>query len=267
MLTDIMIGQYFPGRSLLHRLDPRVKLVELILLLTAVFVVSGPAAYGALSAMTVILMLVSGVPVKMYMRSIKPLWWIIAFTVLIHMFMTDGQTLWQWGALKITREGVNQAVYISVRLILLILLSSLLTFTTSPITLTDALERLMKPLTPLGIPAHELAMMMTIALRFIPTLLEETERIMKAQEARGADFASGNILRRIKNMVPILVPLFISAFRRADELAVAMEARCYRGGGNRTRLKVLTVTALDYGTMAFITLFLAGLGALKFYGW
>lgn len=266
MLTDITIGQYFPGNSLLHRLDPRTKILTLLALIMLIFVVNTALTYGILCLFTGIMILVSRVSLVMMIKSIKPLWWIIALTFLIHMFMTSGEILWSYAFLSITREGLTQACLISVRLLLLILLSSLLTFTTSPIALTDAIERLLSPFKRYGLPAHELAMMMTIALRFIPTLLEETDKIIKAQKSRGADFSSGNLVKRMKSMIPLLVPLFISAFRRADDLAVAMEARCYRGGENRTRMKVLQVTALDYQTGSLIVALIIGMVYLKVNG-
>lgn len=266
MLTDITIGQYFPGNSLIHQLDPRSKIIALLLLITAIFLVDTPLAYSAFCAFALGSMLLSGVPMLMLVKSIKPLWWILLFTFFIHLFTTPGEVLWQASFLSITKEGIQQAIFVSLRLILLILLSSLLTFTTSPIALTDALEKLLSPFKRFGLPAHELAMMMTIALRFIPTLLEETDRIMKAQAARGADFSSGNILKRIRNMIPLLVPLFISAFRRADDLAIAMEARCYRGGENRTRMKVLAITKTDYKAYAVLFVLFLLLLVLEMYG-
>lgn len=266
MLADITIGQYFPGNSLIHRLDPRTKILSLLSLITIIFIVNSPVSYGLICLFTIIVIGLSNVPFLMVLKSIKPLWWIILFTVLIHIFTTPGEAIAKVWLFSITMEGIQQASFMSLRLILLIVLSSLLTLTTSPITLTDALEKLLTPFKKIGLPAHELAMMMTIALRFIPTLLEETERIMKAQEARGADFSSGGIIKRIKNMIPLLVPLFISAFRRADDLAVAMEARCYRGGENRTRMKVLRIGTIDYQACGIMLIFLLGLCVLKVYG-
>lgn len=266
MLTDITIGQYFPGNSIIHQLDPRSKIIILLTLIVVIFIVNTPIAYGVLCAFVLLAMLVSGVPLVMLFKSIKPLWWILLFTFLIHMLMTNGEVLWKAGLFTVTKEGLRQGILISIRLVLLILLSSLLTFTTSPIALTDALERLLIPFKKLGVPAHELAMMMTIALRFIPTLLEETDRIMKAQSARGADFSSGNIAKRVRNMIPLLVPLFISAFRRADDLAVAMEARCYRGGENRTRMKALAITRVDYLAVFLVAVVLSGLLLLRMQG-
>lgn len=266
MLTDITLGQYFPGSSFLHRLDPRTKLVGTILFVTAIFLAESLPAYGLLTAFAALAIFISGVPLRLVLRSIRPLWLIIVITVLIHVFTTPGTVIYSLGPLTATQEGVRQGALMTARLVFLIVMSSLLTFTTSPIVLTDGIERLLNPFRRVGLPAHELAMMMTIALRFIPTLLEETDRIMKAQMARGADFARGNLLRRAQSMVPLLVPLFISAFRRADELAVAMEARCYRGGENRTRMKELRLTARDGLAFAAVLALLAALGVLRWNG-
>jgi ABC-type cobalt transport system, permease component CbiQ and related transporters len=263
MLTDITLGQYFPGSSILHRLDPRTKLVGTLIFISSIFMAESYAAYALLTAFSVFAIAVSGVPVRMLLRSVRPLWMIIVITVLIHIFSTPGTVIYALGPLTATAEGLRQGALMASRLVFLIAMSSLLTFTTSPIVLTDGIERLLNPFRRFGLPAHELAMMMTIALRFVPTLLEETDRIMKAQMARGADFSSGNILRRARNMVPLLVPLFISAFRRADELAVAMEARCYRGGENRTRMKELRFAARDTVALAAVLALLALLGALR----
>jgi energy-coupling factor transport system permease protein len=266
MLTDITIGQYFPGSSFLHRLDPRTKIVLLCVLIAAIFVLDTPWAYGVLTILTASLIVSSKLSWKIMLRSLKPLWWIILFTFLIHLCSTPGEPLAKVWIFSLTMEGLKQGIFISMRLVLLILLSSLLTFTTSPLALTDALESLMGPFKRFGLPAHELAMMMTIALRFIPTLIEETDKIMKAQKARGSDFSSGSILRRLKCLIPILVPLFISAFRRADELAMAMEARCYRGGIGRTRMKVLKTTSIDYIAYAAAIVLCTGLAILKVSG-
>ena len=262
MLSDITIGQYYPGRSLLHRLDPRVKILLLLLLMVEIFIFSNWFAYGALILLTGLLMLASGVPVLVLLKSIRPLLWIIVLTFIIHLLGTPGEEVAKLGPVVITQEGISRGTFICLRLVLLILLSSLLTFTTSPVKLTDAMEALLSPFRRFGVPAHELAMMMTIALRFVPTLIEETDRIMKAQQARGVDFSSGGLATRIKAAVPIMVPLFLSAFRRADELALAMEARCYRGGVGRTQMKALTVTRLDYVAVILMVLLAAGLSAL-----
>lgn len=246
MLKDITIGQYFPGESIVHRLDPRVKIILVILLIICLFVSNSMAGYAACALAVGLTLMISRVPVKHVFKGLRPLMIILLITILVNMFMIEGEVLYRIGPVAITREGVVQASKMASRLVLLVTGASLLTLTTSPISLTDGIEKLLSPLARIGVPAHELAMMMTIALRFIPTLLDETDKIMKAQMARGADFESGNIINRAKNLVPLLVPLFISAFRRADELALAMEARCYRGGSGRTRMNVLKVTLSDY---------------------
>ena len=260
MLNNIMIGQYFPGDSFLHRMDARVKILLLLILLIEVFAFTSAPVYLVMTVITFLMITISKVPMRMVFRSLKPLWWIILFTFVLHLFSHPGRELYRIWQFVITQEGVEQGALISVRLMLLIILSTLLTFTTSPLKLTDALESLLSPFKRLGLPAHELAMMMTIALRFIPTLISETDKIMKAQQSRGADFVTGSILSRLKNMVPILVPLFLSAFRRADDLALAMESRCYRGGEGRTRMKEMKLGRLDYVAIGVFALFSAGLG-------
>ncbi len=260
MLNNIMIGQYFPGDSFLHRLDARVKILLLLILLIEVFVFTSAPVYLLMTGITFLLIMTSKVPVRMVLRSLKPLWWIILFTFVLHLFSHPGREIYRIWQFVITQEGVEQGALISVRLMLLIILSTLLTFTTSPLKLTDALESLLSPFKRLGLPAHELAMMMTIALRFIPTLISETDKIMKAQQSRGADFITGSIMSRLKNMVPILVPLFLSAFRRADDLALAMEARCYRGGEGRTRMKEMKLGRLDYVAIGVFAVLSVGLG-------
>ena len=260
MLNNIMIGQYFPGDSFLHRMDARVKILLLLILLIEVFAFTSAPVYLVMTVITFLMIMISKVPMRMVFRSLKPLWWIILFTFVLHLFSHPGRELYRIWQFVITQEGVEQGALISVRLMLLIILSTLLTFTTSPLKLTDALESLLSPFKRLGLPAHELAMMMTIALRFIPTLISETDKIMKAQQSRGADFVTGSILSRLKNMVPILVPLFLSAFRRADDLALAMESRCYRGGEGRTRMKEMKLGRLDYVAIGVFVLFSAGLG-------
>ena len=246
MLNNITIGQFFPGNSLLHRMDPRAKIIGTTIFVVAIFLAKTPLAYGIVAAFTIGAMLLSRLPLRLMWNAIKPLWIIIVFTMGIHIFTTPGNSIISYGIINITDNGLAMGLQMAARLVFLILFSSLLTYTTSPIRLTDGIEHLLNPFRRIGVPAHELAMMMTIALRFIPTLLDETDRIMKAQSARGADFVTGSIIQRAKNMVPLLVPLFISAFRRADELAIAMEARCYRGGVNRTRMKELSITWVDY---------------------
>ena len=246
MLQDITLGQFFPGDSVLHRMDPRMKVGLLFLLMVLIFVCDMAVSYGVLVGLTLLLIGISGIPFRTVLKSIRPLWWILIFTFLIHLVSHPGEEMGRVLGFSVTWEGFRQGVYISLRLILLIVLSSLLTFTTSPLKLTDAMERILSPGKRFGLPAHELAMMMTIALRFVPTLIEETDKIMKAQTARGSDFTTGNLLARMRSLVPILVPLFLSAFRRADELAMAMEARCYRGGEGRTHMKSLRFAGLDY---------------------
>lgn len=255
MLKDITIGQYFPGNSLVHKLDPRVKIIIIGIFIASLFFIDSffPYIFVALFIGTVIK--VAKLPVKFIIKGLKPLVFIIMITLLINVFMTKGEVLFNIGPLAVTKEGLSTAIFMALRLIFLITGTSLLTLTTSPISLTDGIEKLLSPFKKVGLPAHELAMMMTIALRFIPTLLEETDKIMKAQMARGADFESGNIINRAKNLVPLLVPLFINAFRRADELATAMEARCYRGGDNRTRLNELKLKKIDFVVLSSMILF------------
>lgn len=233
----MMLGQFFPGESFVHHLDPRTKLIATLIYIVAIFLAQTPLTYGILIGFAFLVVLLSRLPILMVLKSLKPVWFIVVITLLIHTFTFPGkEILWQWQMFTVTKEGLELGVKMGLRLTLLLLFSSVLTFTTSPIVLTDGIERLLRPLKCVGVPAHEIAMMMTIALRFIPTLLEETDRIIKAQEARGADFGNGNMMKKIKGMLPLLVPLFVSAFRRADELATAMEARCYRGGEGRTRM-------------------------------
>ncbi len=251
MLTDITLGQYFPGRSYIHQLDPRAKIIITVIFISSIFLAESYQSYALLAVFAGLAVLASGIPLRFVLKSLKPLWIIIVLTVGIHIFMTPGTVIYTIGPLTVTIEGIKQGALMTARLVFLIIMSSLLTFTTSPIALTDGIERLLSPFKRIGLPAHELAMMMTIALRFIPTLIEETDRIMKAHMARGAEFGSGNILAKAKSMVPLLVPLFVSAFRRADELATAMEARCYRGGENRTRMKQLRISRRDVSAIVF----------------
>ena len=264
MLQDITLGQFFPGNSFLHKLDPRTKIILLFVLMVLIFLAEGAPAYTFLTCATIFLIIVSQVPLLTILKSLKPLMWIILFTLVIHFVSHDGKILAEIWIFKITDEGIKFGVLISLRLILLIVLSSLLTFTTSPIKLTDAMEKLLSPLSRFGVPAHELAMMMTIALRFIPTLIEETDKIIKAQKSRGADFETGNILARLKNFVPVLVPLFLSSFRRADELAMAMEARCYRGGAGRTHFKQLKFSRADFFAVIFVGIICAAVWFLSY---
>ena len=255
MLKDITIGQYFPGDTFIHKLDPRIKIIVIIMFITSLFFITSFSPYLLILAFIGMVIWVSKVPVMYVLKGLRPLMIIIGITFLINIFLTKGEVLFVIGPLTVTKEGLSQAVFMALRLIFLITGTSLLTLTTSPISLTDGIEKLLSPFKKIGLPAHELAMMMTIALRFIPTLLEETDKIMKAQMARGADFESGNIINRAKNLVPLLVPLFINAFRRADELAIAMEARCYRGGDHRTRLNELKLKKQDIVTICLMALF------------
>ncbi len=252
MLKDITLGQYFPGDSAIHRMDPRMKLILTIAYIVGVFMVGNLPGYALALAFLYIVVRISGIRFSFLVKGVKPLRFIIAFTFVLNLFFVQGETpLLHLGFWTLTREALGNAIFFSLRLIFLVMGTSVLTLTTSPVQLTDGLETLMRPLQRFGFPAHELAMMMTIALRFIPTLLEETDKIQKAQMARGADFESGNLIARAKAMIPLLVPLFVSAFRRANDLAMAMEARCYRGGDKRTRLRELKYTKLDlFGLLA-----------------
>ncbi len=245
MLNDITIGQYLPGNSVVHRIDPRTKIGILVLFIVTLFTVNTPVGYLLCALFVIGVNKIAAIPFRMVVKSVKPILIFLIFTAVINLFMTNGKVVFQWKVIKITEEGIILTVKMMLRLIFLVAGTSVLTYTTSPIVLTDGIESLLKPFEKIKVPAHEIAMMMTIALRFIPTIIEETDKIMKAQSARGSDFESGNILKRAKALVPILVPLFISSFRRADDLAVAMECRCYRGGENRTKLRQLKMTKAD----------------------
>jgi energy-coupling factor transport system permease protein len=256
---DITLGQFFPGDSPLHRLDPRTKLLLTLAMIVGVFLAGSFPAYALFFVFIFGAALLSRIPIKLMLKGIKAVYFIIALTFVLNAFFGAGETvLFKWRFVTITQEGLRVAIFMALRLVLLVFGTQLLTLTTSPIALTDGLERLFSPLAKIGFPAHEMAMMMSIALRFIPTLIEEADKIMKAQTARGADFETGNLVARAKAMIPLLVPLFVSAFRRADELALAMEARCYRGGAHRTRLRVLRYTALDLYAGLVMAAFLAG---------
>ncbi|MBR4410446.1 MAG: energy-coupling factor transporter transmembrane protein EcfT [Firmicutes bacterium] len=257
MIRDITLGQFYPGDSVIHRLDARVKIIATLLFIVELFIVDNFIGFVLAAAALGAVILLSKVPFSYIVRGLKPIIMILCFTFALNMFMIDGTVLVRLGFLKITEEGLRMAVFMAVRLILLLLGSSMLTLCTRPLSLTDGIERLLAPLKKIGVPAHEIAMMMTIALRFIPTLLEETDKIMKAQQARGADFESGNLIQRAKSLVPILVPLFVSAFRIAQDLAMAMEARCYRGGDQRTRLHEMKLKKRDYAAILLLTAFLA----------
>lgn len=265
MLKDITLGQYFPGQSFIHVLDPRCKIVATLLVIVAIFIAQSLMSYAVLTVFILLCFGIARLPLRLIVKSLKPLWVIIALTMAIHVFTTPGQVIWQWSIFHITWEGICQGTLMTGRLIYLIVFSSLLTYTTSPIVLTDGIEHLLNPFKRIGVPAHELAMMMTIALRFIPTLLEETDRIMKAQTARGANFTSGNLLQRGKNMIPLLVPLFVSAFRRADDLATAMESRCYHGGEGRTRMNELAYSYRDTVAMILVLVVLVMMCILRWF--
>ena len=260
MLRDITLGQYFPGNSVIHTLDPRIKLILSILFIACVFCASCFASFGLLAVVTVILVALSGISPVTVLKSLKPVLFIVVFTSLINIFWTEGELLLvSFWRIRIYYEGVRYAALMILRILLLVCGSFvILTYTTSPVALTDAIERLTSPLQKIGLPTHEFAMMMSIALRFIPTLIEETDKIMSAQKARGADFETGGLIKRAKALIPILIPLFISSFRRADELAAAMECRLYHGGEGRTRLKVLKLRPADFLALALFIALLCG---------
>ena len=267
MLKDITLGQYFPGKSPIHLLDPRTKLIMLIVYIVALFLAESWLSYGLMLVFLIGVILISTVPFRCILGGMKPLVMILVFTGVLNLFFTGGETvLVRIWVLTITKEGLVRAVFMTVRILMLITGTFLLTYTTSPIALTDGLESLLGPLKVLRVPVHELSMMMCIALRFIPTLIEETDKIMSAQKARGADFESGNILDRAKALVPILVPLFISAFRRADELATAMECRCYQGGDGRTKMKLLRYQRRDFAAFGVGVLLIAAVCVLRRFG-
>ena len=257
MIRDITLGQYFPGESWVHKLDPRVKIIATLLFIIELFLVNDFIGFAIAAVVLGVLIAVSKVPFSFIVRGLKPIIIILLFTFTLNIFMINGEVIWSWWILKITKEGIRTAVFMAIRLILLIIGSSMLTLCTRPLSLTDGIERLLSPFKKIGLAAHEIAMMMTIALRFIPTLLEETDKIMKAQQARGADFETGSVTHRAKSLIPILVPLFVSAFRIAQDLAMAMEARCYRGGEHRTRMHEMKMKGRDYAAFALQALFLA----------
>lgn len=251
MLKDITLGQYFPGDSFVHRLDPRTKLIMVFLYIIALFLANGFVGYAVMIGVTAGFIALSKVPPKSMFRGLKSVVLIIVLTAILNVFYTDGTVLVQVWKLKITYEGIIKAVFMVLRIVMLICGTFLLTYTTTPVALTDGMELLLNPLKKLKVPVHEMSMMMSMALRFIPTLIEETDKIMSAQKARGADFETGSLMDRARALLPILVPLFVSAFRRADELAIAMESRCYNGGAGRTRMKQLKFKGGDYGALTF----------------
>ena len=263
MLKDITLGQYFPGQSIIHRLDPRTKLIMLVVYIVSLFLAESWVSYGLMFLFLVTVIWLSTIPLKSILRGMKPLVMILIFTGVLNLFFTqEGEVIFHFWILTMTTGGLSRAVMMMSRILMLITGTFLLTYTTSPIALTDGLESLMKPLNKIGVPVHELSMMMCIALRFIPTLIEETDKIMSAQKARGADFETGSLMERARALIPILVPLFISAFRRADELATAMECRCYQGGEGRTKMKLLHYHRedfLSYGVGAALVAVVIGL--------
>ena len=268
MLKDITLGQYFPGNSVIHRLDPRTKLIMLVVYIVALFMAVSWVSYALMAAFLIVVIKISTIPPKSIIRGMKPLVMILVFTGVLNLFFTagEGEPLVDFWIITVYAEGLERAIFMVIRILMLISGTFLLTYTTSPISLTDGLESLMNPLKALKVPVHELSMMMCIALRFIPTLIEETDKIMNAQKARGADFENGSLLDKAKALVPILVPLFISAFRRADELATAMECRCYQGGEGRTKMKLLRYTLWDYEAFGVGILLIAAVSVLRVFG-
>lgn len=265
MIKDITLGQYIPGSSYLHRTDPRVKIVATFAYMLVLFLIDSFIGYGIFTLFTLAVIISTDIPLKYTLKGLKPILFIIVFTAVINIFFNNqGTPVFELGFIRITAEGLILTAKMIIRLSLLVISASLLTLTTTPILLTDGIEKLMNPLKKLGVPVHEMAMMMTIALRFIPTLLEETDKIMKAQSARGADFDTGNLVQRAKSFIPVLIPLFVSAFRRADELATAMESRCYRGSEGRTRMKQLKLERVDFVVSAGLVLFMGGLLFLEY---
>ena len=268
MLKDITLGQFFPGNSPIHRLDPRTKLVLLVAYIVTLFTASNWLSYGLVFVFLAVAVAISTIPLKSILNGMKPLVFVLIFTGILNIFFTvgEGEPLVQLWIIKVYKEGIILALFMMLRILMLITGTFLLTYTTSPIALTDGLESLLDPLKKIRVPVHELSMMMCIALRFIPTLIEETDKIMSAQKARGADFESGSLMDRVKALVPILVPLFISAFRRADELATAMECRCYQGGDGRTKMKLLRYKLWDFEAFGIGVLLIAAVAVLKYFG-
>lgn len=262
-LKDITLGQYFPGNSLLHRFDPRSKILFTVLFIAAIFLCKGLVSYGITLLILLMMIGISKVQPRVFLKGMKPVAFIVVCTAILNLFYTSGTVLWSWGILKITEEGIWKAGFMVLRILMLIACTLLLTYTTSPILLTDGLEKLLRPLKKLNFPVHELSMMMSIALRFIPTLIQETDKIISAQKARGADFDSGNLIQKAKALIPILIPLFISSFRRAEELAIAMECRCYHGDEGRTSLRQLRYAGRDYGLIVFSIALCAGIVVLR----
>ena len=271
MISDITLGQFFPGNSVIHRLDPRTKIILTVLFIVAVFMASNPVAFLLLLLSTVAVIAISGISFSVIIKGVKPIIVILIFTIILNVFLTggEGDPLWSFWVINVYTAGIIKAVFMALRVLILIVgTSTLLTYTTSPISLTDGIESLLAPLKAIKVPVHTFAMMMTIALRFIPTLVEETEKIMNAQKSRGADFSSGGLVKRAKALIPILIPLFVSAFKRAEELATAMECRCYRGDKNRTKLVKLSYGGRDVVFFLAAAVFLAAVIVLRYVsGW
>ena len=265
-LRDVTLGQYFPGSSLLHRLDPRTKILFTLFFIVALFLCKFLVSYGLLVLLLIVGVQSSGIKYSVFRKGLQPVAFIVVFTALLNMFYTPGTPIVSFWIFHLTEAGIWKAFFMVLRIMMLIISTLLLTYTTSPLLLTDGMEQLMKPLKALKVPVHELSMMMSIALRFIPTLIQETDKIISAQKARGADFESGTLIQRAKSLIPILIPLFISAFRRAEDLAVAMECRCYHGDQGRTRLRQLVYRSADYVFLAFGPLLCVGIGVLRYFG-
>ncbi len=258
MVRDITLGQFLPGHSFIHKMDARAKILLLMAIVVFIFVAGNYVSLLMMTIVSLLIVLMTRIKFRMYLKSMKVILFVIIFTGLINVFYGSGEVLWEWQFIRITWGGIHNAIFVIIRIITLVMVSSVLTFTTSPSDLTDAIERLLKPLKIFHVKVHEIAMMMTIALRFIPVLLEETDKIMNAQKARGADMESGGIIRRVKALMPVLIPLFVSSFRRANDLAMAMECRCYNGGNGRTRMKVLHFSWRDLAAAIFLLLTFAG---------
>jgi energy-coupling factor transport system permease protein len=265
MIGDITIGQYFPGNSLLHKMDARMKIVLTLLLMISIFLCRNYLSLGLVIASAIIVTLISKINIKVILKGIKPILVIVILTTILNLFYGSGDPIWQLGFLKITINGINSAIFMALRIIILVIFGLMLTYTTTPTSLTDAIESLLKPLERLHIDVHSIAMTMTIALRFIPTLVEEVEKIMSAQKSRGADMETGGILKRVKAIIPVMIPLFISSFRRANELAYAMECRCYRGGNGRTKMKQMHMSTRDYISLVVVSILFVSIILIKIF--
>lgn len=265
MIKNISIGRFFPGDSIVHKLDPRLKLYFIFLFIISIFFIKSFIVFIPLAIFLFSIIKISKLSILTVLKGLKGIFYVVLFTVILNLILTPGEILFKIWIIRITKEGIQLSLFMSVRIVLLVIGTSLLTLTTSPIVLTDALEYVMKPFEKIKFPAHSIAMMMTIALRFIPTILDEMDKIIKAQTSRGADFETGSIITRAKSLIPLLVPLFVNALKRADELAIAMEARCYRGGDGRTKMNVLKYSKTDYLVMLFITIIFALVISSRFF--